>query len=128
MDALSRLPLDNIHLLGKGKVILHTEEETREVLERIHMDGHLGIRKTLRVFRRRFEGVRDKMLCQSVVSSGLGCQLGSDYWPRKVPQGQIEQAHSHGGAMGGGGLAPKNLIRPPKKVFYLEAKNAKIQA
>ena len=43
VDALNRLPLDNIHLLGKGKVILHTEAETREVLERIHMDGHLGI-------------------------------------------------------------------------------------
>ena len=30
------------------------------------------------------------MLCQSVVSSCLGCQLGSDYRPKKVPQGQIE--------------------------------------
>ena len=56
VDALSRLLLDNIHLLGQGKVSLNTEEETREVLERIHQDGHLGIRKTLRVFRRRLEG------------------------------------------------------------------------
>ena len=30
------------------------------------------------------------MLCQSAVSSCEGCQLGSDYRPRKVPQGQIE--------------------------------------
>ena len=44
----------------------------------------------LRVFRRRFEGVRDKMVCQEVVSSCLGCQLGSDHRPRNVPQGQIE--------------------------------------
>ena len=73
VDALSRLPMDNIHLLGEGKVSLNTEEETREVLERIHQDGHLGIRKTLRVFRRRFEGVRDRMICQAVVSSCLGC-------------------------------------------------------
>ena len=51
VDALSRLPLDNIHLLGGGKVSLNTEEETREVLERIHQDGHLGIQKSLRVFR-----------------------------------------------------------------------------
>ena len=36
VDALSRLPTDNIHLLGQGKVNLGTEEETREVLERIH--------------------------------------------------------------------------------------------
>ena len=48
------LPLDSIPLLGKGKVSLNTEEETREVLERIHQDGHLGIRKTLQVFCRRF--------------------------------------------------------------------------
>ena len=86
VDALSRLPTDNIHLL----VTLVTEEETREVLERIHQDGHLGIRKTLRVFRRQFEGVRDRMICQTVVSSCLGCQLKSDHRPRKVPQGQIE--------------------------------------
>ena len=79
MDDLSRLLLDNIHLLGQGKVSLNTEEETREVLERIHQDGHLGIRKTLRVFRRRFAGVRDRMICQAVVSSCLGCQLGSDH-------------------------------------------------
>ena len=36
VDALSSLPMDNIHLLGQGKVSLNTEEETREVLERIH--------------------------------------------------------------------------------------------
>ena len=87
VDALSRLPLDKVNLLGKGKVVLSTEDETWEVLERIHMDGHLGVRKTLPVFRRRFEGVRDKLLCQSVVSSRQGCHLGLDYRPRKVPQG-----------------------------------------
>ena len=32
------------------------------------------------------------MICQEVVSSCLGCKLGSDYRPRKVPQGQIESA------------------------------------
>ena len=90
VDVLSRLPTDNIHLLGQRKVNLGTEEEIREVLERIHQDGHLEIRKTLWVFRRGFEGVRDRMICQSVVLSCLGCQLGSDHQPRKVPQGQIE--------------------------------------
>ena len=72
VGARSRMPTDNIHLLGQGKVNLGTEEETREVLERIHKDGHLRIRKTLRVFRLRFEGVRDRMICQSVVSSCFG--------------------------------------------------------
>ena len=88
------LPQDNIHLLGQGKVILTSEEETREVLERIHRDEHLGIWKTLRVFHRWFEGVRNKMICQAVVSSCLGCQLGPDHRPRNVPQGQIESTSS----------------------------------
>ena len=88
--ALSRLLQDSIHLLLQGKVNLNTEEETREVLERIHQDGHLGIRKTLRDFRRWFEGVREKVICQTVVSSCLGCQLGQNYRPRNVPPGQIE--------------------------------------
>ena len=57
VDALSRLPQVSIHLLGQGKVSLSTEEETREVLERIHQDGHLGIRKTLQVFHRQLEGL-----------------------------------------------------------------------
>ena len=35
VDALSRLPQDNIHLLGSGKISLNSEEETREALERI---------------------------------------------------------------------------------------------
>ena len=78
------------NLIGQEKVNLGTEEETREVLERIHQDGHLGIQKTLRVFHCRFEGVRDRMICQAVVSFCLGCQLGSDHWSRKVPQEQIE--------------------------------------
>ena len=66
--------------------------ETVSCLWGSDFDKIIIIRKTLRVFRRRFEGVRDKMLCQSVVSSCIGCQLGSDYQPRKVPQGQIESA------------------------------------
>ena len=79
VDTLSRLPQNNINLLGQGKAILSSEEETWEVLGKIHGDGHLGIRKTLWVFRRKFEGVRDKVICQKVMSSCLGCQLGSDH-------------------------------------------------
>ena len=90
VDALSWLPLEHVSLLGNGKVTLTTEEKTREVLKRIHTDGHLGVRKTLWAFRRRFEGIRDKLLYESVVTSCEGCQLGSDYRPRKVLHGQIE--------------------------------------
>ena len=44
----------------------------------------------LKLFRRRFEGVREKALCQAIVSSCEGCQLFSDYKPRALPQGKIE--------------------------------------
>ena len=44
----------------------------------------------MKLFQRRFEGVREKTLCQAIVSSCEGCQLGSDYKPRALPQGKIE--------------------------------------
>ena len=34
--------------------------------------------------------MREKALCQAIVSSCEGCQLGSDYKPRALPQGKIE--------------------------------------
>ena len=76
--------MDNIHLLGQGKVSLNTEEEIREVLVRIHQDGHLEIRKTLWVFRRRF----DDMPSRGVVLFGVSTRIRS--LPRNMPQGQIE--------------------------------------
>ena len=82
--------MDKVQFLGKGKTVLQTTEDTAQVLERIHQDGHLGIKKTLKIFRKRFEGVREKTLCQAIVSSCEGCQLGSDYKPWALPQGKIE--------------------------------------
>ena len=90
VDALSKLPMDMVHFLGKDRMVLTSAEDTVQVLERIHKDGHLGVKKTLKFFRRRFEGIRKKALCQAVVSSCEGCQLGSDYKPLTLPQGKIE--------------------------------------
>ena len=90
VDALSRLHMDKLQFLGPGKTVLQTAEDTAQVLEGIHQDRHLGMKKTLKLFRRRFKGVREKTLCQAIVSSCEGCQLGSDYKPRALPQGKIE--------------------------------------
>ena len=90
VDALSRLPMDKVQFLGLGKTVLQTAEDTAQVVERIHQDGHLRIKKTLKFFRRRFEGVWEKTLCQAIVSSCEGCQLDLDYKPRSLPQGKIE--------------------------------------
>ena len=90
VDALSRLPMDMVHFLGKEKMVLASAEDTFQVLERIHKDGHLGVKKALKLFRRRFEGIQEMALCQAVVSSCEGCQLGLDYKLRTMPLGKIE--------------------------------------
>ena len=90
VNALSRLPMNKVQFLGPGKTVLQTAEDTAQVLERIHQDGHLAIKKTLKVFLRRFKGVREKTICQAIVSSCEGCQLGSDYKPQALLQGKIE--------------------------------------
>ena len=92
VDALSKLPMDVVHFIGKNKTVLSSTEATVQVLERIYKDGHSGVKKTLKLFQKRFEGAREKALCQAVVSSCAGCQLGSDYKQREVPQGKIELA------------------------------------
>ena len=73
--------MDKVKFLGQEKTILRTAEDTTQMLECIHKDRHLGVKKTLKLFQRRFEGVREKALCQAIVSSCEGCQLGSDYKP-----------------------------------------------
>ena len=88
VDALSRLPVDKAQFPGPGKTVLQTVKDTTQVLERIHQNRHLGIKKTLKLFQRRFEGVWEKTLCQAIVSSCEGCQLGSDYKPQALSQGK----------------------------------------
>ena len=49
-DALSRLPMDVVHFLGKEKTVLSSTEAIVQVLERVHKDGHLGVKKALKLF------------------------------------------------------------------------------
>ena len=90
VDALSRLHKDAVNLLEADKTTLRTPEETKEILQQLHEGGHFGLKKTLKLFRRRFIGVQEKTLCREVFSDCLGCQPGSDYKPRDVPKGRIE--------------------------------------
>ena len=88
VDGLSRLPLDNVNLLGADKTTLGTPEATKEVLRQLHEGSHLRFKKALKLFRQRFVGVQEKAFCREVISECLGCQL--DYKPRDVPKGKIE--------------------------------------
>ena len=90
VDALSRLPLDNVNLLGADKTTVGTPEATKEVLRQLHDGGHLGLKKTLKLFRQRFIGVQEKPLCREVISECLGCHRGSDSKPCDVLKVKIE--------------------------------------
>ena len=79
-----------MNLLGADKTTLGTPEATKEVLQQLHEGGHLGLKKTLKLFRQSFVGVQEMTLCWKVISKCLGCQLGSDYKPRDVPKGKIK--------------------------------------
>ena len=50
VDGLSRLPMDLVHFLEKEKPVLTSAEDTVQVLERIHKDGHLVVKKMLKLF------------------------------------------------------------------------------
>ena len=85
VDALSRLPMNVVHFIGKEKTVFSSTEATFQILEIIHKDGHLVAKKTLKLFQ--------KALYQAVVSSCVGCQLGPDYKQRVISQGKIELAY-----------------------------------
>ena len=87
VDALSRLMI--VQETGKKKL---DEDETREALRRMHQDGHLGLKKTLKAFRNRFLGIKDYAHCEQIIRECQGCQLGTDYKPRKKAVGHINSA------------------------------------
>ena len=84
VDALSRLMVTQ----EVNKKVLN-EEETREALLKMHQDGHLGVKKTLGTFRKRFKGVKEHSQCERIVKECHSCQKGTDYRPRKKVAGHI---------------------------------------
>ena len=84
VDALSRL----LNINREGRRILN-EEETKEALQRIHQDGHLGAKKTLEIFRERFKGIKEYTQCETIVKACPSCQKGTDYKQRKKATGHI---------------------------------------
>ena len=73
VDALSQLPLDNVHLLGTKRRTLATAEATKALLQQLHEGGHLGLKKTMKLFWQRFVGIQEKNLCREVISECLRC-------------------------------------------------------
>ena len=79
--------MNKVQFLDPGKTVLQTAEDIAQVSQRIHQDGHLGIENTLNLFRRRFEGIREK----TVKPLSHLTRVASSVWitnPEPCPKGR----------------------------------------
>ena len=88
VDALSRLPTENLVFTLKGKIKV-SEEKAETVITEVHRQGHLGENKTWKAFNRKYSTPQGRRKCREVVRTCPECQLGKDYMARHVPKGHI---------------------------------------
>ena len=88
VDALSRLPTENLVFTLEGKIKV-PEEEAETVIGEVHRQGHLGENKTWKAFNRKYSTPQGKKKCREVVRTCPECQLGKDYKARHGPKGHI---------------------------------------
>ena len=88
VDALSRLPTQNLAFTLEGKIQV-PEEKVEAIITEVHRQGHLGEHKTWKAFNRKYYTPQGKQKCREVVRTCPKCQLGKDYKARHVPRGQI---------------------------------------
>ena len=63
LDALSRLPTENLVFTLKGKIKVH-EEKAEAVIGEVHRQGHLGENKTWKAFNRKYSTPQEKKKIQ----------------------------------------------------------------
>ena len=88
VDALSRLPTENLAFTLEGKIQV-PEEKAEAIITEVHRQGHLGEHKTWKAFNRKYYNPLGKQKCREVVRTCPECQLGKDYKARHVPKGHI---------------------------------------
>ena len=88
VDALSRLPTQNLAFTFEGKIQV-PEEKVEAIITDVHRQGHLGEHKTWKAFNRKYYTPQGKQKCREVVRTCPECQLGKDYKARHVPKVQI---------------------------------------
>ena len=88
VDALSRLPTENLAFTLEGKIKV-SEENAEPIITEVHRQGHLGENKTWKAFNRKYSTPQGKQRCREVVRTCPECQLGKDYKARHVPKGHI---------------------------------------
>ena len=88
VDALSRLPTENLAFTLEGKIQV-SEGKAEAIITEVHRQGHLGEHKTWKAFNRKYYTPLGKQRCLKVVRTCPECQLGKDYEARHVPKGHI---------------------------------------
>ena len=88
VDALSRLPTENLVFTLDGKIRI-SEEKAEAVITEVHRQGHLGENKTWKAFNRKYSTPKGKKKCREVVRTCPECQLGKDYKTQHMPKGHI---------------------------------------
>ena len=88
VDALSRLPTENLAFTLEGKIQV-PEEKAEAIITEVHRQGHLGEHKTWKAFNRKYYTPLGKQRCREVVRTCPERQLGKDYKARHVPKGHI---------------------------------------
>ena len=88
VDALSRLPTQNLAFTLEGKIQV-PEEKVEAIITEVHSQGHLGEHKTWKAFNRKYYTPQGKQKCREVIRTCPECQLCKDYKAQHVPKGQI---------------------------------------
>ena len=91
VDALSRLPTENLMFTLEGKIQV-PEGEAETVIKEVHRKGHLGENKTWKAFNRKYNTPQGRQKCREVVRTCLECQLGKDYKTQHSPKGHINSS------------------------------------
>ena len=91
VDALSRLPTENLMFTLEGKIQV-SEGEAETVIKEVHRLGHLGENKTWKAFNRKFSTPQGRQKCREVVRTCPECQLGKDYKTKHNPKGHINSS------------------------------------
>ena len=91
MDALSRLPTENLMFTLEGKIQV-SEGEAETVIKEVHRQGHLGENKTWKAFKRKYSTPQGRQKCREVIRTCPECQLGKDYKTQHNPKGHINSS------------------------------------
>ena len=88
VDALSRLPTENLLFTVEGKIKV-PERKAESIIKEVHRQGHLGEHKTWKAFNRKYFTPGGKQKCREIVRTCPECQLGKDYKVKHLPKGNI---------------------------------------